>query len=77
VKGRDADLNNTASGVDGAGTIKGAAFLSHFIGDTPWAHLDIAGTAWGPKAVEYCDGEHATGFGVRLLSQWLMEKYPN
>lgn len=76
VKGRDADLNNTATGFEGAGTIKAAAFLSHFIDETPWAHLDIAGTAWGPNAAEYTDGEHATGYGVRLLSQWIMEQYP-
>jgi leucyl aminopeptidase len=77
VKGRDADLNNTAASVEGAGTIKASAFLSHFVGETPWAHLDIAGTAWGPKAAEYTDGEHATGFGVRLLSQWIMKQYPS
>ena len=39
-----ADIKNL--GGRGAGTITAAAFLSHFVADYPWAHLDIAGTAW-------------------------------
>ena len=42
-----------------------AAFLEEFVGDTPWAHLDIAGTAWDVGR-EYT-GNDASGFGVRLL----------
>jgi leucyl aminopeptidase len=64
IKGRYGDLNN-APEERKAGTIVGAAFLSNFVGDTPWAHLDIAGSAWdlgrayAPKS--------ASGYGVRLL----------
>jgi leucyl aminopeptidase len=64
IKGRYGDLNN-APEERKAGTIVGAAFLSNFVGETPWAHLDIAGSAWdlgrayAPKS--------ASGYGVRLL----------
>lgn len=49
-----------------AGTIMGATFLKNFVEDTPWAHIDIAGTAWYSKKREYVP-KYATGFGVRLL----------
>jgi len=64
IKGRYADLDNAPEGRK-AGTIVGASFLSHFVGDTPWAHLDIAGSAWelGRAYV----GKGASGYGVRLL----------
>jgi leucyl aminopeptidase len=64
IKGRYGDLNNAPEDRK-AGTIVGAVFLSNFVGDTPWAHLDIAGSAWdlgrayAPKS--------ASGYGVRLL----------
>ncbi|HSZ70104.1 MAG TPA: leucyl aminopeptidase [Solirubrobacteraceae bacterium] len=64
IEGRYGDLNN-APEERKAGTIVGAAFLSNFVGETPWAHLDIAGSAWdlgrayAPKS--------ASGYGVRLL----------
>jgi leucyl aminopeptidase len=45
--------------------ITAAEFLHRFAGKTPWAHVDIAGTAWGAGR-PYLDGA-ATGFGVRLL----------
>ena len=45
IKGTYADLDN-APEARKAGTIIGAAFLSNFVGETPWAHLDIAGSAW-------------------------------
>jgi leucyl aminopeptidase len=64
MKGTVADLSNLASGRD-AGTITAASFLEEFVADTPWAHLDIAGTAWGVGR-EYT-GEDASGYGVRLL----------
>ncbi len=41
-------------------------FLSEFIGETRWAHIDIAGPAFGKKGNDYC-GPGGTGFGVRLL----------
>ncbi len=47
-----------------------AAFLSHFVGETPWVHLDIAGTGWTSKVGSY-QGRGATGVGVRLLMEVL------
>jgi leucyl aminopeptidase len=64
VKGTYADLDN-APEARKAGTIIGAAFLSNFVEEVPWAHLDIAGSAWelGRTYV----GKGASGYGVRLL----------
>jgi leucyl aminopeptidase len=64
VKGTYADLDNAPEGRK-AGTIVGATFLSNFVGEVPWAHLDIAGTAWELER-DYV-GKGASGFGVRLL----------
>ncbi len=64
MKGTVADLSNLASKRK-AGTITAAAFLEEFVGETPWAHIDIAGTAWDVGR-EYT-GNDASGFGVRLL----------
>jgi leucyl aminopeptidase len=64
MKGKFADLSNLASKRK-AGTITAGSFLEEFVGETPWAHVDIAGTAWdvGRPYV----GSGASGFGVRLL----------
>ena len=64
MKGTVADLSNLAKKRK-AGTITAASFLEEFVGETPWAHLDIAGTAWDTGR-EYV-GSDANGFGVRLL----------
>ncbi|HEX4730080.1 MAG TPA: leucyl aminopeptidase [Solirubrobacterales bacterium] len=64
MKGTVADLSNLASKRK-AGTITAASFLEEFVGETPWAHIDIAGTAWDVGR-EYTGGD-ASGFGVRLL----------
>jgi leucyl aminopeptidase len=64
MKGTVADLSNLASKRK-AGTITAASFLEEFVGETPWAHIDIAGTAW-EVGREYT-GNDASGFGVRLL----------
>lgn len=61
-----ADLSNTGSARYKSGTITAAWFLNAFVGDTPWVHLDIAGTAFDvPDLPYYRQG--ATGAGVRLL----------
>jgi len=64
TRGRVADLTN-ASAKRKAGTIYAGSFLEEFVDGKPWAHLDIAGTAWdvGRQYV----GSGPTGFGVRLL----------
>ncbi len=68
VRSDVADLKNTG-GRDG-GAITAAAFLSCFVEKTPWAHLDIAGTAYVDKPSPY-QPRGATGVGVRLLTEWL------
>jgi len=70
MKGTVADLKNINAG-QGAGSSAGAAFLSHFVTKTPWAHLDIAGSAWGADERDYQGGSGGTGVGVRLLLAWL------
>jgi leucyl aminopeptidase len=64
TKGKFADLTN-ASEARKAASIYAAEFLRQFVGDTPWVHVDIAGTAWdlGRPYV----GNGASGFGVRML----------
>lgn len=64
IKGTYADLDN-APEARKAGTIVGAAFLSNFVGELPWAHLDVAGSAWDLGRAYV--GKGASGFGVRLL----------
>ena len=64
MEGTVADLSNLASKRE-AGTATAAAFLEEFVGATPWAHLDIAGTAWDVGR-EYA-AKDASGYGVRLL----------
>ncbi len=71
IKSDIADIRNI--GGREAGTITAACFLSRFVGDIPWAHLDIAGTAWNMKGSEL-SAKGATGAGVRLLMDYLIRK---
>lgn len=71
IKSDIADLKNT-SGRSGS-LISSAYFLKEFAGDTPWLHLDIAGTAWIEKDRPYIP-KGATGIGVRLLLSFLKSK---
>ena len=64
VRGTFADLNNAPAGRL-AGAITAAEFLHRFAGETPWAHLDIAGTAWD-LGRPYAE-KGGSGYGVRLL----------
>jgi leucyl aminopeptidase len=64
IKGKYGDLDN-APEARKAGTIVGAAFLSNFVGEVPWAHVDIAGSAWDLGRAYAEKG--ASGYGVRLL----------
>ncbi len=64
IKGKYGDLDNAPEGRK-AGTIVGGAFLSNFVGETPWAHVDIAGSAWDLDRAYV--GKGASGYGVRLL----------
>lgn len=71
MEGTHADLTNIGPPKE-AGAITAAAFLEKFTGKLPWAHLDIAGTAWGAKNIPYWNADHATGYGVRLLTEWIL-----
>lgn len=64
IKSEIADIKNT--GGRKAGTITGAAFLKEFVDGVAWAHLDIAGTAWGDDAKPF-RAKGPTGIGVRTL----------
>ena len=71
MKGKVGDLRNISSPGAGAGSSTGGAFLSNFVDDIPWAHLDIAGSAWGAADRDYQGGAKGTGVGVRLLMDYL------
>ena len=71
MKSSDADLMN-GSLERKAGTITGGYFLSRFTEDAAWAHLDIAGTAWGLGRPYAPRGGSA--YGLRLLVDWLRER---
>ncbi|MDD4874402.1 MAG: leucyl aminopeptidase [Dehalococcoidales bacterium] len=64
LKSDVADMKNC--GDSGGGTITGALFLSEFVGDTPWAHMDIAGTSYSDKERKYTI-KGGTGIPVRTL----------
>ena len=71
IKSDVADICNTGNEKYRAGTITAGFFLSNFVGDTTWAHLDIAGTSYNvPDRSYYRSG--GTGFGVRLLIDLIM-----
>jgi len=69
IKSDIADIINVPA-VRNAGTIIGATFLKNFVENTPWAHIDIAGTSWYSKKRGY-NPKNATGFGVRLLYEFV------
>lgn len=71
VESQVADLRNLGFPKGAAGTMTAAEFLRQFTEDTPWAHIDIAGTAFreGKSRLYYAAG--ATGAGVRLLTEFL------
>lgn len=64
LKSEIADLKNV--GKRDGGTITAASFLQEFVGDTPWAHLDIAGTAWNFTEKSYVP-KGPSGIAVRTL----------
>ena len=70
LKSDFADIKNIADGNAGAGTIAGGSFLSNFVEGIPWAHIDIAGTAWWEKDRPYLP-KGPSGFGVRLIIELL------
>jgi leucyl aminopeptidase len=73
IKSTYADIKNI--GGRAGGVITAAAFLSNFVNDVPWVHIDIAGTAWMQEGTHEKSYNHkgASGFGVRTLVKLLME----
>jgi leucyl aminopeptidase len=65
IKGSFADIQNIGSG-KGGGAITGAMFIKEFAGDSPWIHLDIAGTAWNDDAKPWL-AKGPTGVALRTL----------
>lgn len=63
------------SGFAVIGIIAGAVFLKKFAEGYPWAHLDIAGTAWGVEGSSYIP-KGASGYGTRLLVQFARDWKP-
>jgi leucyl aminopeptidase len=70
IKGTVADIQNIGSG-KGGGAITGAMFIKEFTGDTPWIHLDIAGTAWNDDAKPWL-AKGPTGVALRTLIHLVM-----
>ena len=73
IKSDAADMKNISGGRS-AGSITAAQFLQRFVGDTPWAHLDIAGVTWSKKDAPTVP-KGGTGFGVRLLDRMVADFY--
>ncbi len=72
IKSDVADIKNS-TGTRSGGTITAGLFLKRFVGDCPWVHLDIAGPALLSKDRPYIP-KGASGIGVRLLTQFLMDR---
>ena len=70
IKGTVADIQNIGSGKGGGATI-GAMFIKEFTGDSPWIHLDIAGTAWNDDAKPWL-AKGPTAVGLRTLVHLIM-----
>ena len=72
IDSKNADMKNI--GGRHAGSITAGQFLQRFVGDTPWAHLDVAGTAMGSPQNEI-NKSWASGYGVRLLDRLVADNY--
>ena len=72
IDSKFADMKNT--GGRHAGAITAAQFLKRFVGETPWAHLDVAGTAMNSPSTEISQS-WASGYGVRLLDRLVRDHY--
>jgi leucyl aminopeptidase len=71
IKSDYADIKN--SGGRPAGTISAAWFLREFVGDFPWVHLDVAGTAYGDGKLSY-QAKGSTGAPTRLFVDWVRSR---
>jgi leucyl aminopeptidase len=73
LESRAADLKHTGDRFGGA--ITAALFLKRFVGETPWAHLDVGMTVWKAKSTSPTSPDGATGYGVRLLNRLVADFY--
>ena len=72
IDSKNADMRNSAGRA--AGSITAAQFLKRFVKDTPWAHLDVAGTAMGSPSNDI-NQSWGSGYGVRLLDRLVRDNY--
>jgi leucyl aminopeptidase len=72
IESKNADMKNIGGRY--GGSITAAQFLNRFVKSTPWAHLDIAGTAMGAPSSEF-NQSWGSGFGVRLLDRFIRDNY--
>jgi leucyl aminopeptidase len=72
IDSKNADMKNVGGRF--GGSISAAQFLKRFVKSTPWAHLDIAGTAMAAPATEF-NQSWGTGFGVRLLDRYIRDNH--
>tara|TARA_R110002126_G_scaffold155833_3_gene303052 strand:+ start:62633 stop:64126 length:1494 start_codon:yes stop_codon:yes gene_type:complete len=72
IDSKFADMKNIGGRM--AGAITAGQFLQRFVNETPWAHLDIAGTGLGPPLTEI-NRSWAPGYGVRLLNELVRTHY--
>jgi leucyl aminopeptidase len=73
IESNVADMKNV--GTRHGGSISAALFIQRFVNGLPWAHLDIAPTAWKPNSTVPTIPSGATGFGVRLLDRLVADHY--
>jgi leucyl aminopeptidase len=69
LESQTADIRNSGKRTDGVGS--SATFLKHFVAGPAWAHVDMAGMAQEARGNPYVPGKGATGFGVRLLAEFV------
>lgn len=74
IDSQTADVQNISNKSVGGGSITAAQFLQRFVNGKPWVHLDIAGVTWSKQPSD-CHERGATGFGVRLLNQFIRDNY--
>ena len=71
IESQTADIRNSGEKYGGVGS--SATFLKHFVDYPAWAHIDMAGMALGDGENPYAPGKDATGFGVRLLTEFVRQ----
>ncbi|MBO6638315.1 MAG: leucyl aminopeptidase [Roseitalea sp.] len=72
IDSKFADMKNVGGRY--AGSITAAQFLKRFVGETPWAHLDVAGTAMSSPSSDF-NRSWGSGYGVRLLDRWVRDSF--